>query len=401
MFALVLGGFAAAMTAGLLVWLFALAGTQGLFIWGGYRPLFIGIGIAGVFPLLLALAGIPWLSEEKSIFGRILSVGAIALGGLAIVFSLILVGEILVRSRSTEKPVPALTLVDPSSGIFPRGPVGPSGPVLRLSLSSDPHWAAAGSNPGARTAVLKSLAAAEPARDAFFILGDNVELGINDGAWREETLELAAALPAMPIRSLFGNHDALVNGQYHFEKYFFPKGVHTDSGSPLYYSLEAGPATIIVLNLLWGAESLDAAQRAWLEKRLAEIPRNRPLVVLSHAFILSSGYVDEGTKMPWYDNPELATYLCPLFERAGVDLVVSGHNHYMELLERGGVYYAVVGAMGGKPDPEPTYRSPSSLWFRRGSFGRLDLDIDARGIALRFLDDQGGLLKEEYIPAAR
>jgi hypothetical protein len=121
------------------------------------------------------------------------------------------------------------------------------------------------------------------------------------------------------------------------------------------------------------------------------------VVVLAHAFVLSSGYVDGDSGMPWYDQARLADILCPILERHRVDLVVSGHNHYMEYLERNGVAYAVVGALGGVPDPDPEYVSPHSKWFRRGMYGFLELAILDGSLALTFRAANGDALFEKRI----
>ena len=400
-FAIVAGGAAAAAAAGLLAWLFSLQGTRGLAEWG-YRGLFLGIGAAGLLPLVLALAGLPWLKREDFLPATVLGWAALALSGLVVCGCVIAFGEIQLRSRALTKPLPALALVEPAAGIAPRGPAAPDGsPLLRLSLSSDPHWGKEEANAAARSAVLKGVASASPARDAFFILGDNVEMGMDEAPWREEARELAAILPGTPLRPLLGNHDGLVNGEFHFRKYFFPDKFRSDSGSPFYYSIDAGPAKIVVLNLLWGAESFDAKQRAWLERTLAATPKERPVLVLSHCFLPSSGYVDEDTGKPWFDHYGTLAEVAPILERHEVDLVVSGHNHYMELLKRNGVTYATIGVLGGKPDPEPTFVSPSSAWFAREVYGRLDLDVSEKGFALAFVDQDGRRLHEAFVPAAR
>jgi acid phosphatase type 7 len=191
----------------------------------------------------------------------------------------------------------------------------------------------------------------------------------------------------------------VIDGEYHFKRYFMSATMKTDSGSPFYYSMSAGTATVIVLDLLWGAESFGAAQRAWLERTLADQPAGRQIVVLSHCFFYSSGYVDLG--MPWYDHFGTIAKVAPILERHKVALVVSGHDHYLELLRKNGVTYAVVGGMGGKLDPAPTYSSPALAWMAQGKYGRLDLDISGAGIAMTFRDERGEPLREEFLPAAR
>jgi hypothetical protein len=379
----------------LLAWVFSRQSVVGLFLWDKHwQKNFIEIGAAGLLPLLLGLASVLGIGRIKKGASAFLTAATFAFSALALALGVGLFAYVLPASRSTAEPIPAVALLDPSLGI-----PGAQG-VARLSLSSDPHWGVDTSDAAARRAILASVAAARPRRDALIILGDNVETGMDDIGWHEEAKDLSSLLGGVPVRPMFGNHDGLIDGQFHFEKYFFPASMRTDTGSTLYYSMKAGAAEIIVLNLLWGAESFDARQAAWLEERLSELPPGQQAIVLSHAFIFSSGYVDE-FGYGYYDNPRTIARIAPILERHKVALVVSGHNHYMELLRKNGVTYAVVGAMGGVLDPEPSYRSPASVWFKQGVHGRVDLDISAAGIALAFRDQDGKALYETSIPAAR
>jgi hypothetical protein len=379
-------------------WLFSLQSTFGLAQWNPeWRLNFILIGLVGGLPLLISIARLAFVKLLRprgaaSKLGEVLAIAAFAFSGLTLLLTGGLFYYVESSARSIQKPIPSVKLVDPRAGI------AASGGVLRISLSSDPHWGADTANAKARSEILRSVAAALPKRDAFFILGDNVETGMVDGYWRAEALELSSLLGDLPARPIMGNHDGTIDGQYHFERYFF-SGVASDSGSSLYYSIDAGPARIIVLNLLWGAESFDPAQAAWLEKTLAAVPQGRQVIVLSHCFFYASGYVDKG--MPWYDNQGTIGKVSPMLERHKVALVVSGHNHYMEYLEHGGVSYAVIGAMGGALDPAPAYVSPASRWLKYGTNGRLDLDVSEAGIAIAFRDQGGASLYETFIPAVR
>ena len=403
-FSIVVSFIAALVVAGFFLWIFSFQGTKGLPAWGaGWGTNFKAVGMLGVLPLIIALIGLIWLKRPESKLGMGISIASIALAGLVVVGAVIGIGEISLMSRALTRPLPQLNLVDPGKGIAPRGPADAEGnPVLRLALSSDPHWGAKTSNPAARASILKSIDAESPARDAFFLLGDNVELGMNESYWREEAADLKANLVNTPARPILGNHDGLINGQYHFVKYFFPDKFTTDSGSRFYYSIDAGPARIFVIDLLWGPEEFDAAQKAWFEKALAATPRDKQIIVLSHCFVAASGYVEAETGKAWYDHAENLALIAPILEKYHVSLMVSGHNHFMEYLERNGVSYAIVGAMGGKPDPKRVYVSPSSKWYLSDAFGYLDLDVSAKGIALSFRDSEGKSLYEAQVaPAAR
>lgn len=389
-----MAAIAAAAVAALLTWFFSLQGTLGLFEWQPpWRRNFILIGVAGLLPLALALVGLRRIKDSAWRPGAVLAVAAIAFSALAIALSGGLLAYVLSSATSVQEPIPAVRLVDPAVGIAGRGG------VVRLSLASDPHWGSPTSNADARRTVISGVAAALPKRDAFLILGDNTETGMEDSSWHEEASDLSALLGNMPVRPILGNHDGLIFGQYHFERYFFPASFKTDSGSPYYYSMSAGAARIVVLDLLWGAESFSSAQAAWLEKTLSAIPVGTQVIVLSHSFIYASGYDDE-YGLGYYDNPGAIAKVAPILERHKVALVVSGHDHDMELLRKNGVTYAVVGTMGGLLDPDRSYSSPASLWFKAGTFGRLDLDIGSAGIALAFKDENGASLRGDFIPAA-
>jgi predicted MPP superfamily phosphohydrolase len=394
-FPIALAAIAALAVALVLSWFFSRQGTIGLFEWHPpWRRNFILIGLAGLLPLGLGLFSSLLRKGAMSRARRILAAATIALSALAILLAGGLLAYVLSNSRSLATPLPAVKLIDPSVGIRA------SGGGVRISLSSDPHWGVATSDAEARKAVIQSVAAAIPRRDAFLILGDNVEMGMEDSGWREEALELSSLLGGVPARALLGNHDGLIDGQYHFEKYFFPSPMKTDSGSPFYYSMSAGPAVIVALNLLWGAESFTRAQAAWLEKTLSAISPGKQVIVISHCFFYASGYDDE-YGYGWYDMPSTIARVAPILERHRVALVVSGHDHYMELLKKNGVTYAVIGTMGGLLDAEPSHHSPASIWYQGGVYGRLDLDIGAAGIALAFRDRNGASLREDFIPATQ
>jgi len=387
------GGMSFLVTAVLIVWLISWKGTLGLIQWSArWRHIFLAFAALGVLPVLLSLVGL--LLSRYAWPVRILPPLSLGFSVLAVLCAVGLFVGLRSLSRPSGEP-PSLGLLNPASGI------PGSGGAVRLAVSSDPHWGASTADAAAREGILRGVAAGSPRRDALFILGDNVEYGMVDKYWRAEAADLARCLDGMPVRPILGNHDSFMGGQDIFRRYFFPASLATDSGSPYYWSMKAGPARIVVLDLMWGAEEFGEAQSSWLEKTLSSVAKGEQVVVLSHCFFYASGYVDPDGDMPWYDHFGTTAKVSPILERHGVDLVVSGHDHTMELLEHGGVTYALVGSMGGRPDSERTYVSPASLWYRQGMHGWLDLDIDASGISLRFRDGSGGVLHQAFLPVRR
>ena len=390
--------FAAAALAALLLFrLMRASGTQGLLTWNpGYMSIIYAILAMGAVPFLLAvvyeiLRGIPsfrWLRAAG-----LVSMAVSALFGLA---SLAALSYLSIAPTVVRRPLPSPRLLNPSEGI-PLRAAAEGGPYLRIALSSDPHWGRPESDAKARTEILRTVDAA--GYDAFFILGDLSEMGFPEEGLREASADLERFLARVPVRPILGNHDALINAEGRWKTYFFPAGLSSDSGSPYYHRIDAGTAHFLVLKLLWGEEDFDQGQRDWLVKQLESIPRSDAVVVLSHCYFYASGYDDPGTGSPWYDHPGTIREVVPLLEEYGVDLVVSGHNHYMELLEKNGVTYALIGVMGGIPDPEPTYVSPASRWIRTSTFGFLEADFHAGRIELSFRDATGTVVQRAVVSA--
>jgi 3',5'-cyclic AMP phosphodiesterase CpdA len=261
-----------------------------------------------------------------------------------------------------------------------------------VALSSDAHYGRDVSNAKATSDILSLSQTEYEARrlDAFFDLGDTVEMGMNAANWKLALESIHRDAPTLPFIALLGNHDALIGGTARWTAAFATGSGGTPKGglSASSWRLDAGRVHFITLDLLWGPEGFGPAKRAWLQQQLASIPASDFIVVLSHCFFYSSGYVDEDTGKPWYDHEAMLREVAPILS-GKADLVVSGHNHYMEWLEADGTAWAVIGAMGGKPDPVPTYVSPKSVWFSQGRFGRLVLELRPDGLSCEFQDQTG------------
>ncbi len=302
-------------------------------------------------------------------------------------------------SKGRRDPSTALNLVDARFGISLTAAYGTAPEVVRLSVSSDPHWGSGRSDPAARNAIIKRIATASPRKDAFIVLGDIAHFGGRYGEAKKAAGELGAGLDGVPFMAIPGNHDAWFGGLKYFRRYLREQGTAGTGEYESFFSLRAGNALLVFLDMPWSLESFTSTQRDWLVTALETAKwEGHPVIVFSHSFFYSSGITEAIGGVKWFDNKESIGALDPVFRAYGVKLVVSGHNHYMELLESGGVTYAIVGAMGGHFDPEPTYVSPASIWFRQGVHGSLDIDIDSKEIRLRFVDPAGTILMEHPIP---
>ncbi|HUW71243.1 MAG TPA: metallophosphoesterase [bacterium] len=381
-----------ALMAAFMIWAFAQAGTLGMYRWGYSMPI-LTLCALGVSPLIIALAARS-LRTAAGRFSHVLAVLTMITALLGI-FVVLGVGLYIFSNAYGPRASSARqAIIDPAAGLPIRN--GPDGQqTLRVALSSDPHFGRAVSNAAATSDILRlSQAEYEAGRlDAFFDLGDTVEMGMNAANWKLALESIHRDAPTLPFIALLGNHDALIGGTARWTAAFATGSGGTPKGglSASSWRMDAGRVHFIALDMLWGPEGFGPARRAWLRHQMESIPATDFIVVLTHCFFYSSGYIDEDTGKPWYDHEAMLREIAPILS-GRADLVVSGHNHYMEWLEAGGTAWAVVGAMGGKPDPVPTYVSPKSVWFSQGRFGRLVLELRPEGLACEFQDQAGAPL---------
>lgn len=373
---------------GFLLWVFLQDGTIGTYRWGYGAPILI-LSALGALPLVLVLT-IKLIFKKKAFpkAGRVL-IYAISILSLLIILvvGLFVLGNAYGPAvRTDARPV----ILDPDNGISVS-----QNRNERIFVSSDPHVDRDVSAHEERRAIL-SMAQKEYSADkldAFFVLGDYVEYGLFASGWKKAVTEFGTYAPDVPFVCLMGNHDSIIGGRTRWSHAFGPpSGKPKNALSTSSFRIDAGKLHFISLDCFWDADVFGKREQDWLVKQLASIPEDHFTIVLSHAFFYSSGYIDKGTGKPWYDNKDMITKIAPFLE-GKADLVVSGHNHYMEWLKTSGTAWAIIGAMGGIPDPEPFYYSPYSEWQSYGIFGYLELELTEAGLLCTFRRHDG---KELY-----
>ena len=140
--------------------------------------------------------------------------------------------------------------------------------------------------------------------------------------------------------------------------------------------------------LLVGLDSTridDPAQVAWLERTLAETDATWKIVALHHP-PYSAGY--QGSSL------EARTAFAPIFERHGVQLVLSGHDHdYQRSEPLGGVTYVVTGAGAGvRGTGEESFTAVSYAWRHF-----VDLAVFPDRLVLRAVGQDGRVADEATI----
>ena len=151
-------------------------------------------------------------------------------------------------------------------------------------------------------------------------------------------------LERAPIYPSPGNHDYKCDSLASYLNYFEGKG--------RFYSFDVENAHFISLD----SNIVDEEQLNWLEEDLSK--SEAPIkVAFFHHPPYSSGSLHGG-------SVTVQENLVPLFEKYGVDLVFSGHEHNYERIEVGDPVYIVTGGGGGNsvyPFGEPLPYSKTRL----------------------------------------
>ncbi|MCX8126495.1 MAG: metallophosphoesterase, partial [Dehalococcoidia bacterium] len=257
---------------------------------------------------------------------------------------------------------------------------------LRFAVASDAHFGAGNNRPDLTTGILKRIAGPENGYSIFLFAGDLVEHGHNDTHWREAISALTTVTSSVPALFAAGNHDTVLGGLKRFQNYLGTGGRE----DALWRKVSVSGVHFFVLDREWNDDSIQRERKAWLEKGLSSIPSQEWVVVMSHAYCYASGST-HGC-YPRYDDRTAINELVPLFEKYDVDLVLSGHAHQFELLQKNGVTYVICGTVGGAPGPPRTYTSPASVWYASGRYGFVEVSVQDRALIV-FRDASGSVLK--------
>lgn len=200
-------------------------------------------------------------------------------------------------------------------------------PALRLAVAGD-----SGDSGSRLTATAASIATVDRRSpyDALLLLGDNVYPNGDPAKLQQAVFEPFSAVlrRGVPLLAIVGNHDVRDgNG---------PRQMAALGMEAMWWSRNLGDVLLIGLN---SNEPDDPAQRAWLEATLAQSTARWRIVALHHP-PYSAGY--QGS------SKDARAAFAPIFERYGVQLVLSGHDHdYQRSKPINGVTYVVSGGASG------------------------------------------------------
>jgi predicted phosphodiesterase len=129
---------------------------------------------------------------------------------------------------------------------------------------------------------------------------------------------------------------------------------------------------------------VDSEQYNWLVEDLKTKKANDLIVAIFHQPVFSSG--------PHGGSAEYQNTLVPLFEKYGIDLVFSGHDHDYERSQYHNIYYIVAGG-GGAPLYDKKSPNPASQKFIK-SYNFCVLQIENQQIKVDVYNQDSTLIDE-------
>ena len=211
-----------------------------------------------------------------------------------------------------------------------------------------------GTGSSAQYSVAKQLIAARSAfpYDFVLMLGDNLYSGSGEKDYRKKFEEPYKPLldGGVKFYAALGNHD---NAN---EKMYKPFNMNGER----FYTFKPKPGfRIFALD----SNYMDRSQLDWLAKELAASGSDWKVVFFHHPLYSSGG--THGS------DEELRAQLEPLFLKYGVDVVLSGHEHFYERIKpQKGIYYFVSGGAGK---------------LRKGDVGKTNLTAKAYDTGYHFM----------------
>jgi 3',5'-cyclic AMP phosphodiesterase CpdA len=251
-----------------------------------------------------------------------------------------------------------------------------SPPELHLAVAGD--IGDSGSRLDATARAVARLDRRQPYQ-TLLVLGDNV---YPSGDPRELPATVfrpfAPVLRHADLLAILGNHDV---AEGHGSEQMRALGM-----PGRWWSRRVGDVLIVGLD---SNDATDPRQRAFLERRLSESSARWKIVALHHP-PYSAGYQGSAE--------DVRAEFAPIFERHGVQLVLSGHDHdYQRSKTIRGVTYVVTGAAAGtRRTGEESFTAVSFSWHHF-----VDIGIFPDRLVLRAVNQDGRVADRAQIPPHR
>ncbi len=208
--------------------------------------------------------------------------------------------------------------------------------------------------------------------DFSLYTGEFVNESENPNQWYSWFKDFLGVLINKPMMACLGDEDG--NSSFYYNLFEFP-------GNEKYYSFNYNNIHFTILDALLNETDVSFSDQIdWL---LEDLQNNEKpwTIVLQHFPLFTS---TEEFHLGKYLS--LQSYLQPIFESSGVDIVISGHDHFYERLTNNNISYIITGG-GGSPLEQinPIYIVNQSEFIKSIFHGML-IDVFDSQIFIRSFD---------------
>ncbi len=201
----------------------------------------------------------------------------------------------------------------------------------------------------------------------------------------------------VPYFTVLGNHEKDSENYYDF---------FTLPGNEHYYFFTVGDALFIILDMegphlhapeylkgekedvFWQNVSLSyfEKEKTWLERTLS-LNENA-----GYIFVFAHGTFYNGKKSRLEESALRRKFWGDIFERHGVQAVISGHDHYYLHAENGGTHY-IISAGGGAPLYDIDAPPPEAVHYKKIEH-YMRIDVGQERATMKAIDINGELIEE-------
>ncbi len=209
----------------------------------------------------------------------------------------------------------------------------PTGQTVSFAIVSDTQWQWEGDN---RLAVVGNAVAADQTPFDFVLhAGDIVESPAAQ-YWDHWFASFGSMLLRAPFIPVLGNHER--NHHSYYDGFAHPPG--GGKQDERWWALHWGDVVVVGLDTNVTQATDYIAQQEWARQHLSG-PEPHKIVMFHHPVYSSDAYHGNGYG--------LERIFRRIFVDTGVDLVINGHAHNYERIERDGITYLIVGGGGAVP----------------------------------------------------
>lgn len=209
----------------------------------------------------------------------------------------------------------------------------PPGEIVEFAILADSQWQWEGDN--RLESVGDAIAADEMSFDFVLHAGDVVESPASQywDHWFAAFDDMLLKAPFIPV---LGNHER--NHRSYYDNFVLPPGA--GKHEERWWALHWGDVVVVGLdtNVRQAADIME--QQEWARLHLSG-PEPHKFVMFHYPVFSSDAFHGSGYS---YD-----VIYHPIFVETGVDIVINGHAHNYERIQRDGVTYLVVGGGGAVP----------------------------------------------------